>query len=158
MLLPNLSAMEINTPPVSYRFAVVFYPSGRTPNLVDMRFQKVSGLSLEIKTHKIQEGGNNVGHAVLPSGVRATTLRLERGMVLLSPLNTEFNSTLSFFQFNPCHVMVTLLNETCLPTAAWLFLNAFPTGWQCSDLDANANAIMIDTFELAYQRLQVLRV
>lgn len=144
--------------PVSYRFAVVFYPSRRLPNLVDMRFQKVSGLSLEVKTQKIREGGNNVGQAILPRGVRSSTLRLERGMVMLSPLNTEVNSTLSFFQFTPCHVMVSLLNDDYLPTAGWLFFNAFPVGWKCSDLDANANTLMIDVFEFAYQRLQILQV
>ena len=45
-----------------------------------------------------------------------------------------------------------------LPMAAWLFMKAWPVKWSTSDLDASTPGLVIDTMELAYGRMQVLRV
>ena len=42
--------------------------------------------------------------------------------------------------------------------AAWLFMKAFPVKWSTSDLDAGQAGLVIDTLELAYGRMQLLRV
>jgi phage tail-like protein len=74
-----------------------------------------------------------------------------------SPLNLEFNATMSLFKFVTSNVLVTLLAEDKAPLAAWLFLKAYPVKWSTSDLSAEP-ALVIDTMELAYTRMQVLRV
>ena len=55
-------------------------------------------------------------------------------------------------------VLVTLLGEDKLPRAAWLFMKAWPVKWSTSDLNASDAALVIDTMELAYTRMQILRV
>jgi len=85
-------------------------------------------------------------------------LILERGMVIGSLLNMEFNRALSQFKFAPSNVMVTLFGEDKAPLAAWLFIKAFPVKWSTSDLDAQEKGLVIDTMELAYSRMQILRV
>jgi phage tail-like protein len=55
-------------------------------------------------------------------------------------------------------VLITLLSESKLPLAAWLFLKAYPVKWSTSDLTATDAALVIDTLELAYTRMQILRV
>ena len=146
------------TPIIGMRFAVLFLAGGVVPNPLDLRFSKVSGLSMEVTTASVTEGGQNLYTQQLPQRVSHGNLVLERGMVVGSPLNLEFNASLSTFKFVTSNVLVTLLSEDTLPLAAWLFLKAWPVKWSTSDLDAGQPGLVIDTMELAYARMQLLRV
>jgi phage tail-like protein len=139
------------------RFGVLFLAGGLIPNPLDIRFQKVSGLSVEVETEPVSEGGQNLYTQRLPKGIKYNNLVLERGMVVGSPLNLEFNATMSLFKFATSNVLVTLLDESKAPLAAWLFLKAYPVKWSTSELNAEP-ALVIDTMELSYTRMQVLRV
>lgn len=145
-------------PIIGMRFAVLFLAGGAVPNPLDIRFQKVSGLSATVDTDTIAEGGNNLYKQKVPTGISYGNLTLERGMVVGSPLNIEFNVAMSLFKFATSNVLVTLLGEDKLPRAAWLFLKAWPVKWSTSDLSAADAAVVIDTLELAYTRMQILRV
>ncbi|MDJ0715444.1 MAG: phage tail protein [Prochloraceae cyanobacterium] len=145
-------------PPVGFHFMVVFFIAGVTPNPLDIRFQKVSGISAEIETEDIREGGENLFRQHLPTRVTYNNLVLERGMVIGSPLNLEFNVAMSSMKFAPSNVLVMLLNEEDIPLASWLFQSAYPVKWTVSDLDANQNQVVIDTMELAYGRFQSVRI
>ena len=140
------------------RFAVLFMAGGVLPNPLDLRFRKVSGLSMTVETENVVEGGQNLYTQQLPQRVSHGNLVLERGMVVGSPLNLEFNASLSTFKFTTSNVLITLLGESKLPLAAWLFMKAWPVKWATSDLDAEQPGLVIDTMELAYARMQVLRV
>jgi phage tail-like protein len=146
------------TPIIGMRFAVLFMTGGVVPNPLDLRFSKVSGLSMTVETESLAEGGQNLYTQQLPRSVSHGNLVLERGMVVGSPLNIEFNASLSTFKFITSNVLVTLLSEDGLPMAAWLFMKAWPVKWSTSDLDATTPGLVIDTMELAYGRMQVLRV
>lgn len=146
------------TPIIGMRFAVLFMAGGVLPNPLDLRFSKVSGLSMTVETESVAEGGQNLYTQQLPRSVSHGNLVLERGMVVGSPLNIEFNASLSTFKFVTSNVLVTLLSEDGLPMAAWLFMKAWPVKWSTSDLDATTPGLVIDTMELAYARMQVLRV
>jgi phage tail-like protein len=146
------------TPIIGMRFAVLFMTGGVVPNPLDLRFSKVSGLSMTVETESVTEGGQNLYTQQLPRSVSHGNLVLERGMVVGSPLNIEFNASLSTFKFVTSNVLVTLLSEDGLPMAAWLFMKAWPVKWSTSDLDASTPGLVIDTMELAYARMQVLRV
>jgi len=145
-------------PIIGMRFAVLFLAGGVLPNPLDIRFQKVSGLSATVETDTIAEGGQNLYTQKVPKGVSYQNLTLERGMVVGSPLNLEFNAAMSLFKFATSNVLVTLLGEDKLPRAAWLFMKAWPVKWSTSDLNAADAALVIDTMELAYTRMQILRV
>lgn len=144
--------------PLAHRFAVVFLIGGVAPNPLDVRFQRVSGLSTSIDTRTINEGGENqFGHR-LPSRATYGNLILERGLVVGSPLNVEFNVAMSSLKFMPSNVMVTLLSESAAPLSAWMFYKAFPVKWSTADLNATDERVLIDTMELAYTRMQIMRV
>ena len=144
-------------PIIGMRFSVLFLAGGVVPNPLDIRFQKVSGLSATVDTMTVEEGGQNLYKQKLPTGISYNNLTLERGMVVGSPLNLEFNAAMSLFKFATSNVLVTLLGESKLPLAAWLFLKAYPVKWSTSDLSAEP-ALVIDTMELAYTRMQVMRI
>lgn len=147
----------MSDPIIGMRFGVLFLAGGAVPNPLDIRFQKVSGLSAEVETESVSEGGQNLYTQRLPKGIKYNNLVLERGLVVGSPLNIEFNATMSLFKFATSNVLVTLLGEDKAPLAAWLFLKAYPVKWSTSDLTAEP-ALVIDTMELAYTRMQMLRV
>ena len=151
-----------SNPPVGFHFMVSFLIAGFVPNPLDIRFQKVSGISSEIETTEIREGGENVYQQCLPTRVTYDNLILERGMVIGSILNAEFNLAMTTLSFIPSNVLVILLDEKVgekdIPVAAWAFHRAYPVKWTVSDLDANENAVVIETMELAYTRFQNVRI
>jgi len=140
------------------RFSAVFFVGGVAPNLIDIRFQKVSGLSATVETATVNEGGQNLYTHRLPRRVGYKNLLLERGFVVASPLNVEFNAAMSLFKFAPSNVMVTLLAEDASPTAAWMFLKAFPVRWETADLGATDDRVLVDTLELSFASMLALRV
>ncbi len=144
--------------PLAFRFAVFFFAAGVVPNPIDILFQKVSGLQATVNTITVEEGGQNLFIHRLPTRVQYDNLVLERGVVLGSPLVLEFNAAMSLFKFRPSNVLVTLLDDSGLPLTGWLFMNAYPVKWRVADLDANTNTVAIETMELAYQRMQTMRV
>ncbi len=143
---------------LGFRFGVFFFAGGVIPNPLDIRFQKVSGLSAEIETTTLAEGGQNLYSHKLPERIKYGNLVLERGMVVGSPLNLEFNAAMSLFKFAPSNVLVTLFNQEKIPLAAWLFIKSYPVKWETSELDAKEGSLVIDTLELAYQRMQIMRI
>ena len=143
---------------LGFRFGVFFFAGGVIPNPLDIRFQKVSGLAAEVKTTPLSEGGQNLYTHRLPEKIDYKNLVLERGMVVGSPLNLEFNAVMSLFKFYPSNVLVTLFNAEQIPVAGWLFIKAYPVKWATSDLDAAEKALVIDTLELAYTRMQIMRI
>ena len=154
--IPTISLTE--NPPVGFYFMVTFLIGGFVPNLLDIRFQRVSGISSTMETTEVREGGENLFSLRLPTRMTYGNLVLERGMVIGSPLNVEFNLAMSTMSFQPGNVLVMLLNASDLPVASWLFQETYPLKWSVSDLDANQSSVAIDTMELAYARLQSLRI
>jgi phage tail-like protein len=149
---------EIPDAPLGFRFSVVFFVLGVLPNPLDIRFQKVRGLSAQIDTKAMPEGGQNLYTQKLPTGISYGNLTLERGMVLGSPLALEINVALSLFRFAPSNVLVTLLNDSSIPVTSWFFFKAYPVKWTTADLDATGKGVLIETIELAYARMQIMRI
>lgn len=145
-------------PPMGYRFTVVFLSLGVVPQLLDMKFQKVSGLSRDIDTSTVREGGENHYTHRLPDKVNNGNLVLQRGMTALSPVNIEFNLYMSYLEFFTGNVLVTINDSKSIPIAGWLFLKAYPVKWSVSDLDAEQDELVIDTFELAYTECLDIRL
>lgn len=146
------------SPPLGFRFGVLFMAIGAIPNPLDILFQKVSGLGTTVETYPVAEGGQNLYRQQLPKHIQHDNLMLERGMIVGSPLAIEFNVAMSQFKFTPSNVLVTLLDHTRIPIAGWLCMKAYPVKWSISDLDATTNAVVIEHMELTYQRMQTIRL
>lgn len=148
----------VGSPPLGYRFLVVFFIGGVLPNPIDVMFQKVSGLASTVETITVEDGGQNLYTQRLPKKIAHENLVLERGLVVGSPLVVEFNIATTLFKFAPSNVLVSLLSDDSAPIASWMFINAYPVAWRVSDLDAEQNSVVIETMELTYQNMIVLRV
>ncbi|NEQ68641.1 MAG: phage tail protein [Symploca sp. SIO2D2] len=162
MVLSKVNDIQLNKfPPTSYRFLVTFLDLGIIPNPLDIGFQTVSGLSSQVETEEIREGGENMFMQRLPKRITYSNLVLTRGMVIGSLLNRNLNLQFSTMTFIPGTVLVILLGNTPLglgPVAGWVCQEAYPVKWEVSDLDGSKNEVVIETMELAYSRLQTVRI
>ncbi len=136
-------------PPAGFHFRVEFLDLDVNEN--DMRFQEVSGLSAELGVEDFQEGGENRFIHRLPARTKYSNLILKRGLLTDSKLIDWCVNAIENFEFKPCTVNVTLLNENHEPLSETLsFTKAWPVKWAVSDFKAQENAIVIETLELAY--------
>jgi phage tail-like protein len=117
----------------------------------DIRFQEVSGLSAELGTEEVVEGGENRFSHRLPTRAKYANLTLKRGLLTESGLIDWCRDAIENFDFTPATVNVTLLNEQHEPVADTLsFIRAWPVKWSVSDFKAQDNALVIETLELSY--------
>ncbi|KAF0195081.1 MAG: phage tail tube protein gp19 [Bacteroidetes bacterium] len=139
-------------PPWGFYYKVEFGISG---NLSDVRFQSVSGLSVEYDYESFREGGENRFEHKLPVRTRYSDLILKRGMLTDSELINWFNRAFRDRQFEPSDISVILLNEKGEPLKTWKVTHAIPKKWMISDLISTENAVVIETLELTYRYFTV---
>jgi phage tail-like protein len=145
------------TPLVGYRFLAAFLGSASQAPF-DMRCQRISGLTSTLKTEVITEGGESIFMNYRADVLQYDNLVIKRGLILGTLVNHQFDKIMSGFASYSQDILVTLLDDEEQPSAGWLFQQAYPVKWSISDLDAEQPGILIDTLELAYARLQVLKV
>ena len=148
--------MNARYPPVGFHFSVEFGLDGTSVH--DTRFQEVSGLSAELAVESIQEGGENRFVHRLPGRSKYPNLVLKRGLVSDSRLIAWFRDAVENLAIEPADVTVSMLDETGAPLLSWNFVKAWPAKWSVSSLNAQNNAIAVDTLELAYQRFTMVQV
>lgn len=135
-------------PPWGFYYKVEFSVS-KTRN--DVCFQAVSGLSVEYDMEEFKEGGENRFTHKLPVRTRYADLVLKRGMLTDSEVIEWFLKAFRDREFEPADVTVILMNEQGEPLRTWKVAHAIPKRWLVSDLNANENAVVIETMELSYR-------
>ena len=149
-------------PPASFHFKVEFLGVSGTDVDTEQRFHDVSGLSFEIETEELREGGENRFAYKLPKRAKFPNLVLKRGLLKGTALLDWFKSaqntyfTVAVYDFKPADMVITLLDEADQPVAIWKVVQAYPLKWSTSDLRANDNSVVIETIELAYQYFERL--
>lgn len=135
-------------PPVSFHFKVeVIGLSGEN----DTRFTDVAGLSVEVGTEELAEGGENRFIQKYPGRVKYPELVLKRGLLVKSQVFTWIRDCLDRDQLKPKNVDVKLLNAEHEPLITWHLVNAYPTKWAVSDLNSTGNTVVVETLQLYYQ-------
>ena len=141
--------MPVYYPPTGFHFKVEVL--GLPPNDNDVRFTEVSGLSLELATEEIAEGGENRFIQKYPTRAKYPDLVLKRGLLVSSEVLSWIQRCIQGYQIEPKDVNVKLLNEEHQPLLTWHVVKAYPTKWAVSDLNASNNAVVIETLQLTYQ-------
>lgn len=140
--------MTDNYPPWSFYYRVEF---GVSKNKDDVRFQAVSGLSVEYDIEEYREGGENRFAHKLPVRTKYADLVLKRGMLTDSEVVQWCFRALRDREFQPTDVNVILMNEKGEPLRTWKIAHAIPKKWSVSDLNANENGVVVETLELSYR-------
>jgi len=140
--------MSDEYPPVAFYFTLSFEgESGESS------FKEVSGISMEMDTEEIAEGGNSYKHRV-PTSVKFSNLVLKRGLVpkdsaIVQWCSDTLESGLST-GITTKSITVSLLDEEANPLSTWNFQNAWPVKWSVSDFHSMNNEIAIETLEFSY--------
>ena len=141
------------TPPVGFHFKVEVL--GLTPVADDLRFVEVGGLALEVATEEVPEGGENRFAQRYPGRAKYGDLVLKRGLLKTSEVWNWARQCIEDLDVQPLDVNVTLLNPDHEPLMTWHVIGAFPVKWSVSDLNATANAFVVETLTLAYRHFRL---
>ncbi|VAW60036.1 hypothetical protein MNBD_GAMMA11-85 [hydrothermal vent metagenome] len=145
------SIFTSDTPPNAFYFKVAF---STTLGLADTSFKEVSGISAELETEDVVEGGENRYVHRLPKSVKHPKLVLKRGIgSITSPLviwcKMVFEGDL-LSPVIPAPIVIYLLDEDAIPQRAWSFMNAYPVLWEVEEFTSTKNEVAIEKIELSY--------
>ena len=143
-------------PPVAFYFQLSF--SG-VSGKVDVSFKEASGLTMEMGTEEIAEGGNNKFKHRVPTTAKYSNLVLKRGLI---PSNSEVAKwcidtiTGGLAEvITTKNIIVSLLDEKGSPLKSWSFVNAWPVKWEVSEFNSMNNEIVIETLEFAFSYFEL---
>lgn len=139
-------------PPVGFHFRVDFIGLSAGD---DVRFTEVNGLSMELGSEEVPEGGENRFVQKYPTRTRFPELVLKRGLLKNSLVWSWLHACMVDYNITPRTLDIMLLNESHTPLMVWHVVGAWPTKWAVSDLNANSNSYMVETLQLAYQYFTV---
>jgi phage tail-like protein len=117
----------------------------------EVRFQSVSGLSVEYDMEEYKEGGENRFTHKLPVRTKYADLVLKRGMLVNSKVIKWCRDAFENRMFQPAIIDIILMNEKSEPLQTWNVVNAIPKKWVVSDFNSGENSIVIETLELSYR-------
>lgn len=138
-------------PPVGFHFLVEF-----ANHSDECQFQSVSGLSVDMETEEIKEGGENRFTHKLPVRAQYPNLILKRGLQVNSGLLNWCRDGIENFKIEPTDLIIKLLNEKSEPLMSWNVVQAWPVKWAVSDFNAEENRLVIETLELTYSYFKTL--
>jgi phage tail-like protein len=136
-------------PPVGFYFEVNFGDVGKKET--DTHFQSVSGLSVEMQTDTVREGGENRFVHVIPKNTSYQNLTLKRGVIPDSGIIKWILDTFQSLQIRPVDLTITLFNEKKDPLMLWNVFQAWPKKWAVEDLNAMESKVLIESLEMQYQ-------
>jgi phage tail-like protein len=143
-------------PPVGFHFKVEVQGLDKQVDH-DVRFTDVSGLSMEMATEEVAEGGQNRFLQKYPVRAKHPELVLKRGLLTNSGIVSWVQECIEDFNISPKNMDIKLLNEKHEPLMTWHVLNAYPTKWSVSDLSATSNAVVVESLQFFYQHFNVYR-
>jgi len=143
-------------PPVGFHFLVEVLGLAK-PSDADTRFSDVGGLSVEVGTEEVAEGGQNQFIQKYPGRAKYPELVLKRGLLVDSALVEWIRGAVEDLRIEPKDVDVKLLDGEHQPLITWHIRKAYPTKWAVSDFAASGNAIVVETLQLFYQSFSVDR-
>ncbi len=146
---------EVLYPPVGFHFSVNFDIS--TSN-IDIMFQEVSGLSADLESEEIAEGGENRFLHKLPKRTKYSDLTFKRGLIIDSEVLSWCKRAIENFDFEPSNIEITLLNEEHEGILTWNIINAIPKQWAISNFNATDNSIVVETMKLSYQYFRTVKL
>ena len=139
---------------VGFHFMVIFNGFGKKS--VDVRFQSVSGLDVQMETESIKEGGQNDFEHVVPVRTKYSSAAvLKRGVI--PPGNSQLTDwcirTFQQRKVEPLDlVSVHLLDEDHNVCAAWDLEHVWPKSWKVAELNAERSEVLIEQIELHFNR------
>lgn len=139
--------------PRAFHFAVGF--TRMQVGHVEAAFQEASGLSADMETETLVEGGRNDSVLTLPKAVKHPRLVLKRGIADLDSLWAQWcKDTLErglARRLEPRTVHVGLLSHEGRILQHWMMTRAYPVKWEVDAFNSQRNELAMERIELAYE-------
>ncbi|MDG1432712.1 MAG: phage tail protein [Saprospiraceae bacterium] len=146
------------SPPVGFHFKVSFLNNSFDEK--DNAFQEVSGISMELETEEIREGGAQFSAHKVPKQTKFDDLVLKRGLITMSSsLALWCFDTLGTSSMMPIiskQITVQLLNDKEVPKMTWSFHDAYPFKWEVSGFNAQESNIVVESISFKYNHFVVI--
>ena len=143
-------------PPAGFHFKVEFQDLENKIQISDYQFQSVSGLSVDLETEEIAEGGENRFKHKIPVRTKYPNLVLKRGLLIDSDLIDWCRDAIENFEIKPINLTVMLLNEKHEALLTWSVTHAYPVKWMVEEFNAEENKLVIESLELTYNYFKTL--
>ena len=150
-------------PPVSFYFRVDFDDQKLK---AETSFQSVTGLSVDMQTESLKEGGENRFEHILPVRTKYNPLILKRGLLKDSEMLKWCMDAILDFDIRPMDILINLLHvkrsdpqkppEGSEPLMTWKVINAWSKKWSISEFNAEQNSMAIESLELNYSYFEIL--
>lgn len=144
--------MALYYPPVGFHFSVAFV--GMSDH-ADTRFTEVGGLSVEMGSEEVPEGGENRFVQKYPTRAKYPELVLKRGLLKSSGVWNWVRDCIVDYKIELRNVDIMLLDESHSALMTWHVIGAWPTKWVVGDLNASNNTYAVESMQLAYQYFTV---
>lgn len=122
----------------------------------EFQFQSVTGLTVDLDTEEIAEGGENRFKHKLPVRTKYPNLVLKRGLVINSEFIKWCSNAMVNFEIKPADVTINLLNEEHEPLITWNVVHAWPVKWSLTDFNAEESKVVIESIELTYHYFNIM--
>lgn len=120
--------------------------------IVSGAFQRVKGLSREVRIESYREGGVNEYEHKLLTQVTYPVVILERGLALEDLW--KWAQAAADGDVTRRNIRVSLQDERGDRAWGWQIEQALPVKWSSSDLDASTAQVVMETLELAHHGLR----
>lgn len=141
-------------PPVGFHFSINFTDVDMSKD--DHQFQSVSGLSVDLETEEIAEGGENRFKHKIPIRTKYPNLVLKRGVLIDSKVIKWCRDALENFKILPTDITINLLDEKHETLQTWSIAHAYPVKWSVGDFNAEENKLVVETLELSYNYFKII--
>lgn len=145
---------------VGFHFRVFFFDLPDEKE-VDVKFQSISGLDVQIEKETLKEGGENRFEHSLPGRSKYTSLTLKRGILTPddSGLTTWCQRAFQDRVITPLsRIDIELLNENHDILMQWELSHVWPMSWKVGELNAERGEVLIETLELNYNYYRLVAI
>lgn len=167
MVTQKASIAHLATDPLrNFKFQVIINFDGRIKGISQLGFMSLSGLNVTTEVIPYRQGGHNTTTQKMPGQSDFAPITMSKGLAVgdshmmqwMKQLFTVMQGTGTSApgQDFRCTVDIKVLDhpvtQANVPVKAWFRVyNAWPTAIAFSDLDAGANAIVIQQMTLAHE-------
>lgn len=143
---------------VGFHFRVSFLnlPEGKD---IDVQFQSVSGLEVQLEKETFKEGGENRFEHTIPVRSKYNMVTLKRGILKPgdSGLTKWCQDAFQNLKIVPIGgINIELLNEEHTVLMQWELTHVWPVSWKVGELNAERGAVLIETMELNYNYFKLV--
>ncbi len=145
----STDANGLQAPIRGFRFTANFEGLGTTS------FREVQGFNTDVETIQYREGGFGfLTSRKLPGMITYGEITLSKGLYASPLLYNFFNDYLEGNNFKPVNATIIVYDNAGNPQASWTVINAWPSRYESTGLNAESSEILVETLNLQHEGIK----